>query len=143
MALLLLRVALGVTLLAFCARSVVAPDPGWKAVTAGILTGASGLAMLIGIATPFASVVAGLTVALTMHWSGDSSAGLLGGRAENLLVVAVAAALALLGPGAYSLDARIFGRREMSFPPERARLRTRGEAPEGAGSEYHDGGSEP
>ena len=29
-----------------------------------------------------------------------------------------AAALAMLGPGAYSLDARRFGRRVIHFPPE-------------------------
>jgi hypothetical protein len=34
-----------------------------------------------------------------------------------VLSIPVAVALALLGPGAYSLDARIFGRRVIVFPP--------------------------
>jgi uncharacterized membrane protein YphA (DoxX/SURF4 family) len=43
-------------------------------------------------------------------------------RMAAVLVVADAVAIALLGPGAYSLDARLFGRREIfisheSHPP--------------------------
>jgi len=142
MALLLLRAALAVTLLAVCAKSVAVSDPGWKTVTSGVLAGVGGLAMLIGVATPFAAVAAALAIALTIHWSGVASAGLLGGNTENLLVVVVAAALALLGPGAFSLDARLFGRREMSFPPESARPRARDDPGE-PGSGYHEGGRRP
>jgi hypothetical protein len=143
MALLLLRAALAVTLLAVCARSVAVSDPGWKTVTSGVLAGASGLAMLIGIATPFASVGAALAIVLTMNLSGGSGVDLLGARAENMLVVVVAAALGLLGPGAFSLDARMFGRREMSFPPEPARPRTASADPAEPDSGYHDGGRGP
>lgn len=35
-----------------------------------------------------------------------------------ILSIPVATALALLGPGAYSLDARIFGRRVIVLPPD-------------------------
>jgi uncharacterized membrane protein YphA (DoxX/SURF4 family) len=143
LALLLLRAALGGTLLGFCARSVAVPDPGWRAVTAGILAGVSGLTMLIGVVTPVASVAAALVMVLIMVRSGDTSAGLLGGRAENLLLVVIATALALLGPGALSLDARLYGRREMSFPPRPARPPIHGEEPEEPGAGYHDRGSGP
>lgn len=37
--------------------------------------------------------------------------------AESLVgVIILAAAIALLGPGAFSLDARLFGRREIVIP---------------------------
>ena len=35
-----------------------------------------------------------------------------------ILSMPVAAALALLGPGAYSIDARVFGRRVIVLPPD-------------------------
>ena len=37
-------------------------------------------------------------------------------RLAALIVVVDAAALALLGPGALSIDARLFGRREITIP---------------------------
>ena len=39
-----------------------------------------------------------------------------------ILTLSVAVALALLGPGAYSMDARIFGRRVIDLPPPRRRI---------------------
>ena len=41
-------------------------------------------------------------------------------RFAALVLIVDAAALALLGPGAHSLDARLFGRREIFIPPSRA-----------------------
>ena len=37
-------------------------------------------------------------------------------------LAAISAALALLGPGAFSLDARLFGRREIIIPEGRVQL---------------------
>jgi hypothetical protein len=37
-------------------------------------------------------------------------------------LAAISAALVLLGPGAFSLDARLFGRREITIPEGRIRL---------------------
>jgi uncharacterized membrane protein YphA (DoxX/SURF4 family) len=44
----------------------------------------------------------------------DSQLGLIFG-------LAILLALAVLGPGAYSIDARLFGRREIIIPPLRVR----------------------
>ena len=38
-------------------------------------------------------------------------------------LAAISAALVLLGPGAFSLDARLFGRREIIIPEGRSSLR--------------------
>ncbi|HEX3543577.1 MAG TPA: hypothetical protein VHT31_03545 [Candidatus Acidoferrum sp.] len=42
---------------------------------------------------------------------------LLNGTLVSLEMIVMAAAIALLGPGAFSLDARLFGRREILIPP--------------------------
>jgi hypothetical protein len=42
-------------------------------------------------------------------------------RVGALCVATVAGAVALLGPGALSLDARLFGRREIVFPDDQTR----------------------
>jgi hypothetical protein len=69
--------------------------------------------LTLGLMTPVLSV---LCCAL-------ASAGLFGaGRADFSLMIGSilsAAGLTLLGPGAYSLDARLFGRRVVVFPPGR------------------------
>ncbi|MBN6148837.1 hypothetical protein JR065_00660 [Xanthomonas sp. AmX2] len=76
--------------------------------------GALALALLGGIATPLAALLACLAPALA----------LCQGRPETgaaLLAVLPPLALALLGPGAYSLDARCFGRRLLVLPRDRPR----------------------
>ena len=67
--------------------------------------------LAMGFLTPFFSAVAGLTAV----------AHLLMGEQAFIYVFAIlnAAALALLGPGAYSLDARLFGLRVRVVRPRR------------------------
>jgi len=81
----------------------------------GLLAVLSGALLLIGLLTKFACVLVGL-----------SSVGLLRLPSLSLntfdtsqylfFVVIISAALLLLGPGAFSLDSRLFGRREIIIP---------------------------
>jgi uncharacterized membrane protein YphA (DoxX/SURF4 family) len=92
------------------AQTIPSVIAGLLAITAGALLG-------IGFLTPCAGALVVLGCAgLAQPWlpllaSEDSP----GGRAA-LFVGAVAAALVPLGPGAFSLDARLFGRREIVIP---------------------------
>jgi hypothetical protein len=73
--------------------------------------------LLIGFVTPGAAAVAGLSLAFLAISSFPAPATLLLlDRVGALCVAAVAGAVALLGPGALSLDARLFGRRELVVP---------------------------
>ncbi len=78
-----------------------------------------GLVVIVGFLTPFACAVATLGYLI-------SGVGLLFGPADRhinafaeLNLAAMSLALVLLGPGAFSVDARLFGRREIIIPAGR------------------------
>jgi hypothetical protein len=73
-----------------------------------IITGASGILILVGLWTP----VAGALCALIELWAAASEPGDPWAR---VLAAALGAGLALLGPGAHSVDARAYGRRRISL----------------------------
>ena len=80
----------------------------------GLLALAGGVALLAGFLTPIAGAAAGLsTVYLAATWDPSPAPAFFIDRFPALLVLAVSAALAMLGPGAHSLDAYLFGRREI------------------------------
>ena len=91
-----------------------APHSGWITGTVLIVIGAL---LLIGFLTPVASVSAFLgsvAIALSSFSTTDLTKHIGPLAAFNL--AAIALSLVLLGPGAFSLDARLFGRREIIIP---------------------------
>jgi len=84
---------------------------------AGLLAIASGASLLLGFLTPVGAALAGLGCAgLTFSWIAPPAHNLIELRLSAILVVIVAGAILLLGPGALSIDARLFGRREIIIP---------------------------
>jgi uncharacterized membrane protein YphA (DoxX/SURF4 family) len=80
-----------------------------------LLTVASGVSLLIGFLTP---VTCGLTAAGTVLIRIQApTPNLFEARLATVFVVIMAAAIGFLGPGAFSLDSRLFGRREIIIPP--------------------------
>jgi uncharacterized membrane protein YphA (DoxX/SURF4 family) len=81
-----------------------------------LLAVGTGVLLLAGLWTP----VSGTLAAILQLWVAFSGVDHL--RAV-LLVAALGAALAMLGPGAWSVDARLFGRKRVYIPNRRAALR--------------------
>jgi hypothetical protein len=69
------------------------------------------LFLCLGFLTPIVSIVACAFELTALFVTGHADVRFIALASLN------AAAIALLGPGAYSLDARLFGRRELVFPP--------------------------
>jgi len=85
---------------------------------AGLLAVACGLSLLTGFLTPLASILAGLGIAsVAFSWLPTPTPNLFEDKLAIILAIIIAAAISLLGPGAFSLDARLFGRREIIIPP--------------------------
>ena len=76
-----------------------------------VLAAGAGILLLAGLWTP----IAGILVTLIELWSVFSQAG---DPWIHILLGTDGAALALLGPGAWSVDARLFGWKRIG-PPER------------------------
>ena len=76
----------------------------------GVTEGAAGLLLCAGLWTP----VAGTVLTALAVWSVVSADG---DPWPQVLLAAMAIALALLGPGAWSIDARLFGRKRLIREP--------------------------
>ena len=88
-------------------------EPTALAWIPSVLAVVSGLALVAGFLTPASGAVAGLTTFFIVATWTPPSASVLIDRLAALILIVDAAALALLGPGAVSVDARLFGRREI------------------------------
>jgi uncharacterized membrane protein YphA (DoxX/SURF4 family) len=114
---LLLRVSLGVVVLYQGGVDLFAGTP----VTLGtwsveLVFGACAILLIAGLYTPCAAAVLSALVFVAHYVLSPAGGGLSVSAVSTALVAATAAAIVLLGPGALSVDARMFGLREIIIP---------------------------
>lgn len=106
--LLVMRLVVGAVLLA-SAGPPLWSDPTWQTVLPSGSVAASGVLLVAGLWTPLAgTVVAAIEIAQLLRGHADPFVCLLAGT--------MAAALAMLGPGRWSVDARLFGWKRIDAP---------------------------
>jgi putative oxidoreductase len=109
--LLLLRLVTGAALIHFGIGGMREGAP-WAMIVLPIICIAPGIALLVGLFTPIAGAVAAIAklgIAISRFASHSGDPWIVVGLAI------LAAALAMIGPGAWSIDARRFGRKHISL----------------------------
>jgi hypothetical protein len=78
----------------------------------------SGAALIVGLLTPYAGLLLGFCLVAGLFSTTPAYlVGFLGPRHFIGVLVLISIAIAFLGPGAYSVDGYLFGRREIVIPP--------------------------
>lgn len=115
--LLLLRVLVSCSLFGQGVGYVQSPNPGLATWSAATLTFTGGSFLVAGLMTPLVSpLVAMGGVAIALSWIPLAAHDLFDSYLAIINLIVVSIAIALIGPGAFSLDARMFGRREITIP---------------------------
>jgi hypothetical protein len=111
--LLLLRLVVGLFLLAGAGPKPWSEQPPHGTLTSTFLAG-SGLLLAAGLWTPVAGTIVAL-IALSQILTVTREPWV------GLLVGSIGGALAMLGPGRWSVDAQLFGWKRIEAPPRRGR----------------------
>jgi uncharacterized membrane protein YphA (DoxX/SURF4 family) len=115
--LLLLRLVFAAALLVQGTYYLYEPDPTPAKLMLGLVGLASGALLLIGLLTPVVGVVVGLAaIGIGCSLFPSCTRNLFASYVPLLFAATILSAIIILGPGAFSVDARLFGRREIIVP---------------------------
>jgi putative oxidoreductase len=106
---LLIQRALVAGIITYCVATTLSKEVPLAVVLTQVIVGAAGVLLLIGLWTP----IAGAAVALIKLWM------FLSGSADLCqpgVLAVLGVTLAMIGPGAWSVDARLFGRKQIEIP---------------------------
>jgi len=117
--LLLLRVAVGLAAAAGGVFYFLGPSSSSSGKwLLGLVLIISGAALAAGFLTPLVGLLIGICfLGIALSWVPAPAWVLHDVKLMAFGMIVSAVALALLGPGAFSLDGRLFGRREIVIPP--------------------------
>ncbi len=108
-ALLLLRLSVAAMLFIDPSGRVLWPAALWLSVVSLV----AAIAVAAGFLTPILALICGALKVYALIGTAHGIAPLI------VLALLLSLAVAMLGPGAYSLDAKMFGRRVVLLPPQR------------------------
>jgi uncharacterized membrane protein YphA (DoxX/SURF4 family) len=116
--LLLLRAVFAISLLVQGDLYFREADSALAARLVGLTALSAGALLLVGFLTPIAGAVAGLgAIGVRLSLLPPCANTLYDSRLAIIFAITILVGIIVLGPGAISLDARIFGRREIIIPP--------------------------
>jgi hypothetical protein len=108
LALLILRVSVAITLLINAADCWASTLSSWMIVVFVL----AALSLCLGLLTPYFSLLSSLLQTGVLLFAG-------GNRFQFVTSIVGSGIVSVLGPGAYSVDCRLFGRRLLELPTER------------------------
>ena len=114
--LLLLRLGLSSHLIFIAISDLSARPSEPLAVIPNLVAAAGGIFLLAGLWTPIIGTLVAIDevwIALSLHSPGEEHTRI------HICLAVICASMAMLGPGAWSIDARLYGRRR--FPSDRHR----------------------
>jgi putative oxidoreductase len=110
--LLLLRLGVGIALISFGISGFFAATGEPGAIARVSVEAAGAILLILGLWTP----VAGASIALDELWIALSLySSPSGGHWNHVFLAVLAAGVGMLGPGAWSIDARLFGRQQFDM----------------------------